>query len=132
VVVRCECNVQTCVRNLRGTMTPTGLGSVVVPALGQEIYIIIASRFLNYSVESSTSQRYIYLNLFYPQKFRTLQDIKMATNGTNGERNKELEDIGVHLSQIKSSGAVTISPELFEKVIPNLQVFNLYLLEPHL
>ena len=48
----------------------------------------------------------------------------MATNGANGEtRNKELEDIGVHLSQIKSSGAVTISPELFEKVIP---VFNFY------
>jgi hypothetical protein len=46
----------------------------------------------------------------------------MATNGTNGERNKDLEDLGVHLSQIKSSGAVTISPELFEKVIPYFQV----------
>jgi hypothetical protein len=45
----------------------------------------------------------------------------MATNGANGERNKELEDIGVHLSQIKSSGAVTISPELFEKVIHTSQ-----------
>ena len=93
----------------------TIFGAVVAPVLGQEIYIITTSRFLNYSVESSTSQWYIYLNLFYPQKFRTLHDIKMATNGTNGERNKELEDIGVHLSQIKSSGAVTISPELFER-----------------
>jgi hypothetical protein len=92
-------------------------GAIAAPVLGQEIDIITASRFLNYSVESSTFQLHIYLNLFYPQKFQTLRDIKMAMNGTNGERNKELEDIGVHLSQIKSSGAVTISPELFEKVM---------------
>jgi hypothetical protein len=46
-------------------------GAGVASVLGQEIYIITASRFLNHPVESSTSQRYIYLNLFYPQKFRT-------------------------------------------------------------
>jgi hypothetical protein len=32
VVVRCECNVQMCVCNLRGTMTPSVLG---IPSCGQ-------------------------------------------------------------------------------------------------
>jgi len=37
----------------------------------------------------------------------------MSTNGMN---QKDADDMGVHLSQIKSSGGFTISPELFEKL----------------
>jgi len=38
----------------------------------------------------------------------------MSMNGAN--RQEKEDDMGVHLSQIKSSGGMTISPELFEKL----------------
>ncbi len=44
----------------------------------------------------------------------------MATNGVNQRKaaNEDIsEDMGPHLHQFKSAGAMTISPELFEKVI---------------
>jgi hypothetical protein len=42
------------------------------------------------------------------------------TNGANqrkpGANENVAEDMGPHLSQVKTSGGMTISPELFEKV----------------
>jgi hypothetical protein len=41
----------------------------------------------------------------------------MATNGNQKRMNSDIEDIEADLNRIKSSGALTITPELFEKVL---------------